>query len=48
MEKSGYYYVHVTATRRLHHEIEDFNEMIKIGLLRCAFAPLVAVGFSSE
>src|SRR6185437_6677397 len=48
VEQCGYYDVHVGPIRRLHHEIEYFNEMIEIRLLRCAFAPLVAVRLRSE
>ena len=48
VEKSGNHHVHVGVTRRIHYEIENFDEMIEIGLLRSALPPLVTVRLSGE
>jgi hypothetical protein len=48
VEKGGNGYVEVAPIRRLNHKIENFDEVIYVGLLRSPFAPLVAMCFRSE
>src|SRR4029453_711480 len=48
VENGSYWQIRVGAIRCLNYEIKHLYQMIKVWLLRCTFAPLVAMRLRSE